>query len=143
MACHTTGDSRTKSSVFVQRGTPPPPAAPPRFVPDNPVHFYNAAVPKLLVCDLIVEKVSSHTGKKRFLFVSTKGLQTSLFDFTGTIFAAHVIPHVTFHVDSRLIECVASAAVLHRFVDDPAAQLVLVKRERFARHVPGASVREK
>ncbi len=62
--------------------------------------FYHAAVTEPLVRDLIVAKVSPHTLQNWFLFnhttlFSTKGLEKSLYDFTGTIFTAWVNPYIT------------------------------------------------
>ncbi len=58
--------------------------------------FYHAAVTKPLVCDPL--GVGIHPLQKRFLFnhttlFLTKGLENSLYDFTGTIFAAWVNPY--------------------------------------------------
>ncbi len=60
-----------------------------------------------LSCNLIVVEVSSHT-EKRFLFnhttlFSTKCLQKSLYDFTGTTFSARVNPYIRLFLWSGLL----------------------------------------
>ncbi len=54
--------------------------------------FYNSAITKPDLCAHIMVEMGSHLTKKEFLFnhttlFSTKGLEKSLYDFTGTIFA--------------------------------------------------------